>query len=132
MVRPIARNATIVYVQATNFNDAAQGAIDQNLAAVMSESLGTCEPAGAMGNRAMAQQTNAQGNTWLVSSGDSGGAGGLVNVMNVFSATSGLGQQSPGLPAEFFSNAPAHEGSPRKSCRPLRCPKALPQTSLHR
>jgi len=71
----IARNATIVYVYATNFNDAAQGAIDQNLATVMSESLGICEPDAAVGNRAMAQQANAQGITWLASSGDSGGAG---------------------------------------------------------
>jgi uncharacterized protein (TIGR03437 family) len=70
----IARNATIVYVYANNFNDAAQAAIDQNLATVMSESFGTCEPEGALGNRAMAQQANAQGITWMASSGDSGGA----------------------------------------------------------
>jgi subtilase family serine protease len=71
----IARNATIVYVYATNFNDAAQAAIDQNLATVMSQSFGSCEPTATLGNRAMAQQANAQGITWMASSGDSGGAG---------------------------------------------------------
>ncbi len=45
----IAPSATLVYVYATNFNDAAQAAIDQNLATVMSQSFGTCEPLGALG-----------------------------------------------------------------------------------
>lgn len=70
----IARNATVVYVYANNFNDAAQAAVDQNLAPVMSESFGTCEFLGAPGYRSTAQQANAQGITWLASSGDSGGA----------------------------------------------------------
>ncbi|HUI56348.1 MAG TPA: protease pro-enzyme activation domain-containing protein [Bryobacteraceae bacterium] len=71
----IARGATVVFIYAGNFNDAAQGAIDQNLATVLSESAGTCEPLGGVGNRLMAQQANAQGITWVASSGDSGGAG---------------------------------------------------------
>jgi subtilase family serine protease len=71
----IARNATLVYVYANNFNDAVQATVDQNLASVMSESAGTCEPLTSVGNRSMAQQANAQGITWLASSGDSGGAG---------------------------------------------------------
>ena len=50
----IARNATIVYVYANNFFDAAQAAVDQNLAPVMSLSFGTCEPNGIPGNRAIA------------------------------------------------------------------------------
>ncbi|HYL79144.1 MAG TPA: protease pro-enzyme activation domain-containing protein [Bryobacteraceae bacterium] len=70
----IARNATVVYVYANNFNDAAQAAVDQNLAPVMSESFGICEPQSAPGYRSIAQQANAQGITWLASSGDSGGA----------------------------------------------------------
>jgi uncharacterized protein (TIGR03437 family) len=70
----IARNATIVYVYANNFFDAAQGAVDQNLAPVMSLSFGTCEPDGAAGYRSIAQQANAEGITWLASSGDSGPA----------------------------------------------------------
>ncbi len=40
----IARRATIVYIYSANFNTAAQGAIDQNLATVLSESLSSCEP----------------------------------------------------------------------------------------
>jgi uncharacterized protein (TIGR03437 family) len=71
----IARGATIVYIYAGNFNDAVQAAIDQNLATVLSESFGTCEPQSAVGNRLMAQQANAQGITWVASSGDSGAAG---------------------------------------------------------
>jgi uncharacterized protein (TIGR03437 family) len=71
----IARRATIVYIYAANFNTAAQGAIDQNLATVLSESLSSCEPNAAVGNRLMAQQANAQGITWVASSGDSGPAG---------------------------------------------------------
>lgn len=71
----IARNAQLVYVYATNFNDAAQAAIDQDLATVMSQSFGTCEPSAVVGNRALAQQANAEGITWMASSGDSGGAG---------------------------------------------------------
>jgi uncharacterized protein (TIGR03437 family) len=71
----IARHATIVYIYAANFNTAAQGAIDQNLATVLSESLSSCEPDAAAGNRLMAQQANAQGITWVASSGDSGPAG---------------------------------------------------------
>jgi subtilase family serine protease len=71
----IARGATIVYIFAANFNTAAQGAIDQNLATVLSESLSSCEPNAAVGNRLMAQQANAQGITWMASSGDSGPAG---------------------------------------------------------
>ncbi len=70
----VARGATIVYIYAANFNTAAQGAIDQNLATILSESLGTCEPNAAAGNRLMAQQANAQGITWVASSGDSGPA----------------------------------------------------------
>jgi uncharacterized protein (TIGR03437 family) len=70
----IAPGATIVFIYAGNFNDAAQGAIDQNLATVLSQSFGTCEPETAVGNRIMAQQANAQGITWMASAGDSGAA----------------------------------------------------------
>ncbi|HLK69021.1 MAG TPA: protease pro-enzyme activation domain-containing protein [Bryobacteraceae bacterium] len=71
----IAPKATLVYIYATNFNTAAQAAIDQNLATILSESFASCEPSSAVGNRIMAQQANAQGITWVASSGDSGGAG---------------------------------------------------------
>jgi uncharacterized protein (TIGR03437 family) len=100
----IAPNATIVYVYASNFNDAAQGAIDQNLASVMSESLGTCEPEGAMGNRIMAQQANAQGITWLASSGDSGGAG--CDPHGFFGLTGNSTQALAGLWADIPASYP--------------------------
>jgi uncharacterized protein (TIGR03437 family) len=98
----IARNATIVYVYANNFYDAAQGAVDQNLAPVMSMSAGNCEPNGAAGHRAIAQQANAQGITWLASSGDSGPAG--CDPHGIFGSTQG-GTASLGfavsIPASF-------------------------------
>jgi uncharacterized protein (TIGR03437 family) len=99
----IARNATIVYIYAGNFNDAAQAAIDRNLAPVISESFGTCEPLGGVGNRLMAQQANAQGITWVASAGDSGGAGcdphGFFGTTgNDNTATNGL---AVGMPASF-------------------------------
>jgi uncharacterized protein (TIGR03437 family) len=98
----IARNATIVYVYSNNFFDAAQAAVDQNLAPVMSLSFGTCEPEGIAGNRAIAQQANAQGITWLASSGDSGPAG--CDPHGIFGSTQG-GTASLGLavsiPASF-------------------------------
>ena len=53
--------------------------IDNNLAGVMSESYGACEPAlGTVGNafyNAMWEQAAAQGITVLVSTGDNGSAG---------------------------------------------------------
>lgn len=99
----IARNATIVYIYAGNFNDAAQAAIDRNLASVISESFGTCEPLGGTGNRLMAQQANAEGITWVASAGDSGGAGcdphGFFGTTgNANTATNGL---AVGMPASF-------------------------------
>jgi uncharacterized protein (TIGR03437 family) len=72
----IARNATIVYVNATNVDIAAQYAVDQNLAPVMSLSYGGCEftDSETQTLRPVAQQANAQGITWTISSGDSGAA----------------------------------------------------------
>jgi uncharacterized protein (TIGR03437 family) len=70
----VARNATIIYVYSRNVNTSAQYAVDQNLAPVMSMSYGTCELSTTPALRAIAQQANAQGITWAVSSGDSGAA----------------------------------------------------------
>jgi uncharacterized protein (TIGR03437 family) len=99
----IARGATIVYIYAANFNDAAQGAIDQNLATVLSESFGTCEPQSAAGLRLMAQQASAQGITWVASSGDSGAAG--CDAHGFFGASGSATQVSDGpavsMPASF-------------------------------
>jgi uncharacterized protein (TIGR03437 family) len=69
----IARNATIIYVYG---GDPASYIIDQNLAPVLSESLGVCEVNWSASQfadrRKLAQQASAQGITWLVSSGDNG------------------------------------------------------------
>jgi uncharacterized protein (TIGR03437 family) len=74
----VARDATIVYVYSYNVMDAVRYAIDQNLAPVLSISYGLCEAqtsrATALAYRVWAQQANAQGITWVASSGDSGGA----------------------------------------------------------
>ena len=99
----IAPGATLVYIYANNFNDAAQGAIDQDLATVLNESLSTCEPESAEGNRLMAQQANAEGITWVASSGDSGAAGcdphGFFNVTD--NATTVSDGPAVGTPASF-------------------------------
>jgi uncharacterized protein (TIGR03437 family) len=95
----IARNATIVYVYAGNFNDAAQAVVDQHLATVMSESFGVCEPETAEGNRSIAQQANAEGITFVASSGDSGPAGcdphGIFGSSNGTPASMGLAISAP-------------------------------------
>jgi len=71
----VAPNAAIIYVYSQNVFDSIQYAIDQNLAPVMSMSYGGCELDAPSSFRALAQQANAQGITWLNSSGDSGAAG---------------------------------------------------------
>ncbi len=74
----IARNATIIYVYSTNVDASVLYAISQNLAPVISYSYGICEPKRSSGYsanlQAAAQQANAQGITWVASSGDSGAA----------------------------------------------------------
>ncbi len=71
----VARNATILYVNSTNVFTSAQYAINQNLAPVISLSYGGCEQQNSSSMRSLAQQANAQGITWIASSGDSGAAG---------------------------------------------------------
>lgn len=74
----VASNATLIYFYAANIMDAAQAAVNQNSAPIISMSYGTCEPQlssdDAASIRAVAQQANAQGITWVASSGDSGAA----------------------------------------------------------
>uniref|UniRef100_Q01UW0 Peptidase S8 and S53, subtilisin, kexin, sedolisin n=1 Tax=Solibacter usitatus (strain Ellin6076) TaxID=234267 RepID=Q01UW0_SOLUE len=70
----VARNAKIVYVYAADVFTAARYAIDQNLAPVLSVSFGACEAFSQISYRAVAQQANAQGITFLVASGDLGAA----------------------------------------------------------
>jgi uncharacterized protein (TIGR03437 family) len=68
----VARNATVIYVYSSSVSVAAEYAVDQNLAPVMSESFGGCEQYDSPAFRAVAQQASAQGITWFVSSGDAG------------------------------------------------------------
>jgi uncharacterized protein (TIGR03437 family) len=97
----IARNATIIYVFSTNVDSSVLFAISQNLAPVISYSYGICEPKRSSGYsanlQAAAQQANAQGITWVVSSGDSGAA----ECDPAFSATNAQATQGqfPSFPA---------------------------------
>lgn len=73
----VAKNAQLIYVGAEDANVAAQYAIDQNLAPVVSESFGSCEY-DAMGTdygttlQSIARLANIMGITWIVSTGDNG------------------------------------------------------------
>jgi uncharacterized protein (TIGR03437 family) len=71
----VARNATIIYVYARSVNTAAQYAVDQNVAKVITMSYGGCEQANTPVLQAIAQQANAEGITWVASTGDVGAAG---------------------------------------------------------
>jgi len=70
----IAPNATIRYVFAKSVNTAILYAVDQNLGQVLSESFIACELTAQPGFRAIAQQANAQGITWVAAAGDWGAA----------------------------------------------------------
>lgn len=71
----VARNATLIYVYARSVNTAAQYAVDQNVAPVITMSYGGCEQATTPVLQPIAQQANAQGITWVASTGDVGAAG---------------------------------------------------------
>ena len=70
----VARGAQIVYVYGQDVFYAAQFAVDDNVAPVLSLSFGGCEAYNQVSYRAVAQQAVAQGITWLNSSGDTGAA----------------------------------------------------------
>ena len=96
----MAPRATILYVYSTDVITSTQYAIDQNLAPVVSMSYGGCEQkisaSGSSGVsllRSLAQQANAEGITWLASSGDSGAAG--CDPSSASSAVNGLGVLLP-------------------------------------
>ena len=77
----VAPNASQLFVYSNNASTAAFYAIDQALAPVISYSFLRCEPklssgsASAGANQAEAQKGNAEGITWLASTGDTGAAG---------------------------------------------------------
>ena len=75
LVSAVARNANIVYVYAKSMDTAARYAVDQRVAPVITESHITCEPGLTSDQRAIAQQANAEGITWVAASGDAGAAG---------------------------------------------------------
>ncbi|MBV8728916.1 MAG: S8/S53 family peptidase [Acidobacteriia bacterium] len=74
----VAKNATLQFVYASDVTDAAQYAIDENLAPVLSMSYGMCETSSSQSDaltmQTWAKQGNTQGITWVASSGDSGAA----------------------------------------------------------
>ena len=94
----VARNATIVYVYSTSVRTSAQYAVDQNIAPVMTYSYGACELTTNASQRGVAQQANAQGITWMVSSGDAGSA--------TCDTTSPTPQASKGPTASFPASLP--------------------------
>ena len=77
----MAPKASLIFVYSRSANTSAFYAIDQNLAPIVTYSFLTCEPklssgsAKASANQAEAQKANAQGITWVASSGDTGAAG---------------------------------------------------------
>ena len=68
----VARNATIIYVYSSNVFNSAAYAVDQNIAPILTMSYFTCESSTTPAYRAVAQQANAQGITFMASSGDQG------------------------------------------------------------
>jgi hypothetical protein len=74
-----APKASVLYVYSSSPFLAAQYAVDQNLAPVLTYTFATCEKIWTRSDvaaaRAVVQQANAQGMTWLASSGDTGAAG---------------------------------------------------------
>ncbi len=93
-----APNASIFLVYARSVFTAAQYAVDQNVAPVFSLSYGGCESAIASSTiallRGVAQQANAQGITWVASTGDVGAAG-CERQDILTQATRGMAVQAP-------------------------------------
>jgi len=96
----VARNATIIFVFANAVNTAVQYAIDNNVAPVITQSYGICEPFDLIdlpATQMLAQQANAQGQTWLNASGDQAAADceGLDGLNTPAVAQTGLAVDSP-------------------------------------
>jgi uncharacterized protein (TIGR03437 family) len=74
----VARNATIIFVYASDVMQAVQYAIDEDLAPEISQSYGACEQETPSSDlfafQQMGQQANSQGMTWFAASGDTGAA----------------------------------------------------------
>jgi uncharacterized protein (TIGR03437 family) len=94
----VARDATIIYVYSPDVFVAAQYAIDQNLAPVLSTSWGACELYANSGFEVVAQQANVQGITWMVASGDWGAT--------TCDVTAPTPQAAKGLTVDFPADIP--------------------------
>ena len=70
----VAPNASIIYAYAQNLKSAELYLIDTNVVQVISSSYGGCETQGSVFDNMEAQQANAQGITWVASTGDTGAA----------------------------------------------------------
>jgi subtilase family serine protease len=71
----MARNATLIYVYSDGDMESVQYAVSEDLAPVISSSYVLCELASQnalVSMRGIAQQANAEGITWIASSGDTG------------------------------------------------------------
>jgi uncharacterized protein (TIGR03437 family) len=90
----VAQNATIVYVYARSVNTAAQYAVDQRVASIITMSYGGCEQANTPILQPIAQQANAEGITWVASTGDVGAAG-CERQEELAQASKGLAVQIP-------------------------------------
>jgi uncharacterized protein (TIGR03437 family) len=103
LVGAIVPNASLIYVYAPSAYAAVEYAIDQNLAPVINFSFGGCEkdavsqPSVLVATRAMAQQANAQGITWVAEAGDTGVAA-CESQRSDYAGASGF---SVNLPAAF-------------------------------
>ena len=94
----IAQNATLIYVNAMSAWDSLQYAITSDLAPVISISYSACEvlefsPSDAQSFALLGQQANAQGQTIVAASGDSGAAG--CDPLFATQATKGLAVSMP-------------------------------------
>jgi len=70
----VAPNANISFVYAANIATAVQAAIDRSVGQIINTSYAECELGSTPLYRGLAQQANAQGITWMASSGDAGAA----------------------------------------------------------
>jgi subtilase family serine protease len=93
----VAKNAALIYVNSGNVWDSLRFAVTNDLAPVISVSYSACEPLFAPSDVqffvAIGQQANAQGQTIVASSGDSGAAG--CDDPYQFTATHGLAVNLP-------------------------------------
>lgn len=100
----VARNATIIYLYSNNVVTSLQEAVDQVYAPVLSMSYGLCEGADLVDlpmYRALAQQANSEGITWLAPGGDEGAAD--CEDTDATIAQDGLAVDAPGSIPEVTS-----------------------------